>query len=412
MMKLLRTLSRFLVGFVFIYSGFVKGIDPLGSTYKFTEYFLAAHLDFFSSFSLILAIILAASELLIGMALVLGLRMRVAAWAVLCFMSFFTLLTLVSAIFNPVSDCGCFGDAIKLTNWQTFFKNIVLLVFVLIIFINRNEYKVKYKVVGEWVFIGIILSGFLLIIRFCYFHLPIIDFLPYNTGTNIMRSMQVPEGAKLDEYKTLLYYQKDGVIKEFTLENYPWQDSSWRHVETKSILVKKGYVPPIHDFSITSPEGVDVTAEVLADPGFSVLMVSHNLLKADREALYRANKMAGMCATGKCRFYALTASSAVDAGVLGDTLVDYPFYHTDETTLKTMIRSNPGFIFLKEGTIIGKWSYKDMPDPDRAGEGFLSYVFQYYRHIREQLTTIALCLTLALTIAIIKIVQLNFDRRI
>ncbi|MFN8207112.1 MAG: DoxX family protein [Bacteroidales bacterium] len=411
-MKLLRTLSRFLVGFVFIYSGFVKGIDPLGSTYKFTEYFLAAHLDFLSSLSLALAIILSAAELLIGMALILRLRMRIAAWAVLCFMSFFTLLTFVSAILNPVSDCGCFGDAIKLTNWQTFFKNIVLMVFVIIIFISRKEYKVKYKVVGEWVFLGIILSGFLLIIRFCYFHLPIIDFLPYKTGTNIMKSMEIPPGAPLDEYNTLLYYEKDGVVKEFTLDNYPWQDSSWRHVETKSIRVKQGYVPPIHDFSISSPDGADITAEVLADPGFSVLMVSHNLLKADREGLYKANKMAEMCASGKCRFYALTASSATDAATLGDTLIHYPFYHTDETTLKTMIRSNPGFIFLKEGTIIGKWSYKDMPDPDKTKDGFLSYVFQYYRHIREQLTNIALWLTLALTIAIIKIVKLNFDRRI
>jgi triosephosphate isomerase len=157
---------------------------------------------------------------------------------------------------------------------------------------------------------------------------------------------------------------------------------------------------------------VDITAEVLADPGISVLMVSYNLLKADRDGLYQANKIADFCASGNCRFYALTASSVTDAANLGDTLIRYPFYHTDETTLKTMIRSNPGFIFLKEGTIIGKWSYKDMPDPEKTRDGFLSYVFKYYRHIREQLTNIALWLTLALTIALIKIVQLNFDRRI
>jgi hypothetical protein len=412
-MKFLRILSRFIVGFVFIFSGFVKGIDPLGLSYKFTEYFLVAHLDFLSGFALFFSVLLSACELIIGMALVLRLRMKVAAWAVTIFMSFFTILTFILAIYNPVSDCGCFGDALVITNWQTFFKNLILMVFVVIIFTSRNKYPVKYKTGGEWIFLAIIFSGFLLVIRFCYYHLPIIDFLPYKTGTNIERAMVIPEDAPKDEWKTLLYYKKDGIVKEFTLDNYPWQDTSWKHQETKNILIKKGYVPPIHDFSISDPEGNDLTAQILADKGFSILMISKNLSTANQDALHEANKLAGICNNEVGKFYAITASPQTEIDAFThDTLVNYPFYHADETTLKTMIRSNPGFIILKEGTIIGKWSYLDMPDPEQAKKDILSYVLNYYRHISERLTIIILLLTLAITIAVIKIIQLNFDRRV
>jgi len=411
-MTFFRYLCRYIVGFVFIYSGFVKGIDPLGSTYKFTEYFTVAHVEFLSSFSLVFSILLSTAEFTIGMALVLGLRMRATAWAVLAFMSFFTALTLVLAFFNPVSDCGCFGDAIKLTNWQTFEKNIVLMVFVLVIFILRKKYKNKYKVIGEWVTLGIIAFGFLMVVRYSYYHLPVIDFLPYKTGTDIRASMAIPDGKPKDEYKTTLYYKKDGVVKEFSMDNYPWKDTTWKWVDTKTVLVKEGYKPPIHDFRIIDPEGEDITDHILSDNGYSFLLIAYDLKKTNQGALERIAPLTASCAKGKCSFYAITASPQSEIQKFQEKAgMNFRFCHADETTLKTMIRSNPGLMLVKEGTILGKWAYRDWPDVNEAEKNYLSYIIKHDGEKNESLTKIFLFLILVVTLAAIKIIQLNFDRR-
>ncbi|NMB72059.1 MAG: DoxX family protein [Bacteroidales bacterium] len=411
-MKVVRFICRILLGLVFIFSGFVKGIDPMGSAIKFGEYFSAFHLSFLGNFSLLFSVLLASAEFIIGIALLLGLRMKIASWAVFLFMSFFTLLTLILALTNPVSDCGCFGDAIKLTNWQTFLKNVILMVPVMVVFLERNKFSVRYKPLGEWVTLGILFTGILLVIRYCYFYLPIMDFLPYRTGTNIPKAMEIPEGAPQDEYKTILYYQKDGVTKEFTLENYPWQDSTWKWVDTKTVLIKKGYQPPIHDFRFTDQEGNDITDLVLYDTRYVFLLISPNVQKANTAGIMQAKSLADLCHGGNCAFYALTASPFSEIRNFTEkNNPGFPFYHADETTLQTMIRSNPGLMLIKDGTIIAKWSYREFPEVERLKNDILGYAVTYYREKRESLTKTILILTLLLTLAVIKILQLNFDRR-
>lgn len=362
-MKHLRTFSRVIVGLVFIFSGFVKGIDPLGSAYKFHDYFLAFGMPFMDTISLGLSVFLSTAEFIIGISLLMGTRMRLTAWLVLIFMTFFTILTFIIALTNPVTDCGCFGDALIITNWQTFIKNLILMSFVLFIFVQRNKFQQFYPAYAEWASLLVAIAGFLILIYHSYQHLPPIDFRPYQVGANIPEKMKIPEGAPVDEYETLLYYEKDGDVQEFTMDNYPWDDSTWTWVETKSVLMKKGYEPPIHNFTIVSADGFDITEEVLSAQQPVFLLISHNLKEANIENLEKANAIASYCKSGNCLFYGLTASPGeVIEGVNDQVPLDFDFYFTDEVTLKTIIRSNPGLLTLDSGTITGKWHGNDIPD--------------------------------------------------
>jgi hypothetical protein len=358
-MKIIRLISRIITGSLFIFSGFVKAIDPLGSAYKFSDYFQAFHLDFLKFLSLPLAILLFTAEFITGFSVLTGFRHKTGIWGVFLLMLFFTPLTLILALTNPVSDCGCFGDAIHLTNWETFGKNIILLIFVLILFSGRKSAKQIFKPFTEWlllVFVSILFVAFSLAnIRY----LPLIDFLPYKTGTNIPEKMKRPEGAIPDQYATTFIYEKDGISKEFTINNYPANDTLWKFVKQKSILVKKGYVPPIHDFSITNLQNEDLTEKVLNTPGYTVLMISKKLKEADSANLAKGFELGSLCSTSEINFLILTASGGEDMTNRGDTLT---FCNTDETTLKTMMRSNPGYILIKNGTIIGKWSWADLSE--------------------------------------------------
>ena len=364
-MRIIRIISRIITGMVFVFSGFVKGIDPLGSTYKFQDYFDAFHLDFLNGFALPLAILLSTFELAIGLNLLLGIRMKLTSWLLLLFMSFFTILTLILAISNPVSDCGCFGDAIKLTNWQTFWKNIIILVPTLIVFLQRNRYIELYANGTGWVLSSsFVLLGILLSV-YCYHNLPVMDFRPYSTGTHIPDKMVVPEGMPVDEYETILVYKKDGVNKEFTMEDYPWQDTTWKWVETKQNLIRKGYEPPIHDFVISSATNGDITAEILNDPGYVFLIIACELNKTDLKAFEAFNKAVEEGQSRGFKYYLVTSSVAEDITAFQESVRPaYEICTADEITLKTIIRANPGILLLRQGTILGKWHHRNF----RAGD--------------------------------------------
>ena len=205
-MKFLLNICRILIGLVFIFSGFVKGIDPLGSDYKFTDYFNAFGMSWMNFSALFFSFLLSMAEFIIGICLFLNIKTKLASWGALLFMAVFTPLTLILAIKNPVTDCGCFGDALVLTNWETFFKNIILLVMVLLVFFNRNRFKSIFNVLEQ----SVILTGSI-IFMFCiemysYRHLPILDFRPYAVGANITEGMTIPEGAPHDEYSLSLIH--------------------------------------------------------------------------------------------------------------------------------------------------------------------------------------------------------------
>ncbi len=405
-LKPLIILFRIVTGAVFIFSGFVKGIDLQGSAIKFDDYFVAFGMDFLIPASFTLAIFLVSTEFIIGISLLFGFRTYWGAWGVLIFMSAFTPLTLILALFNPVSDCGCFGDAIVLTNWQTFWKNFVLMIMVLIIFYYRKKYKPVYPAITEWsilVVIFILFTGFSL---YNYRHLPMIDFRPYNTGTNIPEKMYMPVNAPVDEYETILIYEKDGIRKEFDLENYPWRDSTWSFVEQKSVLIKEGYKPPIHDFTISTQDGNGITDLVLSDEGYSFILVSSDLAKANKEALQKLDTLSLYCNQAGIKFYSLSSSiySEIEQ-IKTSQQLSLDFYITDETTLKTIIRSNPGLLLLKEGIILAKWHYNDLPEIEELSQPVLFTVITKARKRHERTSAIISILILFLGVSMFEITR-------
>jgi uncharacterized membrane protein YphA (DoxX/SURF4 family) len=361
-MKILRLISRIIIGLVFMFSGYVKAVDPLGSAYKFSDYFQAFHLEFLQPFSLILAILLFTAEFISGFSVLSGYRQKTGIWGVLILMLIFTPLTLILAITNPVSDCGCFGDAIHLTNWQTFGKNIILMILTLILFTGRNQVRQIRAAKKEWFIILMIIVLFVTFSLLNLRYLQLFDFLPYKTGTNIPESMKIPEGKLVDEYSTTFIYEKDGVKKEFTLENYPANDSTWKFIDQRSKLVKKGYKPPIHDFSITAPDGTDLTNEILSYPGYSLIMISRRLKDADPEKLEKGFQLGVHCMMAGIGFYIVTASSSAELMEINN---GFTFCSGDETMLKTIVRANPGYMLLKNGNISGKWSSANLPPKEQ-----------------------------------------------
>ncbi|MFO7934935.1 MAG: DoxX family protein [Bacteroidales bacterium] len=364
-MKYLRVFSRLLLGIVFIFSGFVKAVDPLGSAYKFSDYFHAFQMGFLDGFSLPLGIFLPTFEMTLGLMLILGYRRKIVTWLVMIFMGFFTVLTLILAIFNPVEDCGCFGDALVLTNWETFFKNMVLMVFVVILFLYRNTPAPGGTASREWTAGALLLILSVIFSVWNYRHLPLLDFRPYDVGTVIQEEMQIPEGAPMDEYETTLVYRnrQTGETEEFSIENYPRDTTAWEFVSSQSKLIRKGYEPPIHDFAIMDEYGSDLTDRILSHRGYSLLMISYDLRGAGTDGLRKANDWSGLeVLADDFIFYAVTASPSEEVEHLAASIgLTYGFYSADEIMLKTVVRSNPGFVLIKNGTIVGKWAYRDFP---------------------------------------------------
>jgi hypothetical protein len=396
-MKVFSHVSRIFAGLVFVFSGFVKAVDPSGSAIKFREYFEAFHMDFLAGLAMPLAILLSGAELMIGLNLLGRVRMKFTAWLLLIFMAFFTVLTFILAIANPVSDCGCFGDALKLTNWQTFGKNVILFVPTLVVFVNRKRFTPVASCLSEWVLASLNLIIAVGISVFCILHQPLLDFRPYRVGTWIPGQMTVPEGAPVDVYETVLVYEKGGNRQEFTDKNFPWQDTTWKWVETRQKLLKKGYTPPIHDFSITNSEGTDITDTVLSDQGYVFLIISPNLTRASMTGFESLKPMALRARELGFTVYGLTASSGDQVAAFRQrTGTPYPFCTADETTLKTIIRANPGVLLLHEGTVIGKWNYRDAPEASTLRPDLLSVVMLDHERRGNTLVTVMLGLACAL----------------
>jgi uncharacterized membrane protein YphA (DoxX/SURF4 family) len=359
-------IARVLIGLTFIFSGFAKGIDPWGSAYKFTDYFNAFQMPWLTSLAFAFGILLAATEFFLGLAMVFNFFIRITSWFILAFMVFFTGLTLVLALTNPVTDCGCFGDALVITNWQTFYKNIVLLALAIFIFKQRNNFRSKNGPLLSIAMTGMTMVVYFYLVAYSYNHLPIIDFSPYKVGVNIPDAMKVPEGALKDIYENNLIYKnlKSGDEKEFTEANYPWQDTlNWKFVKMgEQKLIQKGYKPPIHDFRIETAEGEDIKDFFLYDEKGTFIVIAHNLQKSSKEGMA---KMAALAIEAKRKgynFIGLTATSPDSFEAFkNETGVQFDFFNTDEITLKTIVRSNPGLILIKKGTIQAKYHFNDTP---------------------------------------------------
>lgn len=357
---------RFVLAATFIFSGYVKAIDPLGTLYKLKDYAAAMSLNgLLPDWVLVgVAIALGALEFSLGVFMLFAVRRHVVSRITLAFMTAMTVLTLWIFVADPVKDCGCFGDALKLTNGETLLKNIVLIACAALVawrptdmarFISRsNQWIVRYYTVAYIVITSV----------YCLYTLPIFDFRPYHVGMNIKQGMEIPDGAEQPEFESTFLLKKNGETREFTLDNYP--DSTWEYVDTRTVQTKKGYEPPIHDFALTSCDtGEDITEQVLTKKGYTFLLVSPRLAVADDSNFGDIDQIYEYAEENGIDFYCVTASANDEIERWRDlTGAEYQFCNADETTLKTMIRSNPGLMLLKDGTIIGKWSHNALPQTD------------------------------------------------
>ena len=389
-------LCRFAVALTFIFSGYVKAIDPVGTQYKLQDYLevllMGVHVPDYAT--LAASVLLGGAEFTLGVLLLFAIRRRLVTRLILLFMAVMTPLTLWLALDNPIEDCGCFGDAVVLTNWETFYKNLVLLAATLLL-VKRPPLMPKFiSNTNQWIVVNYTVLFILVSSGLSLYTLPPFDFRPYHVGANIREGMEIPEGAPLPEFETTFILEKDGQRKEFTLDDYP--DSTWTFIDSKTVQTVEGYVPPIHDFSIQAVDGgEDITDSVLNHKGYAFILVAPHLETADDSNFGEIDGIYEYSLDHGYPFYALTASTDEAISHWRDvTGAEYNFFHTDETTLKTVIRSNPGLVLIKDGTVIGKWSHNNLPElnyksaelqdteygtmPDRSAMGKISKILLWY----------------------------------
>ncbi len=358
-MKILVTISRIFVAALFLFSGFIKLNDPLGFSYKLQEYFGEGvlNLEFLIPYALLIAIFLVIFEIVLGITLLLGYLPKFTVWSLLLMIVFFTFLTFYSAYFNKVTDCGCFGDALPLTPWESFTKDVILLILILVLFFGRKYITPIHPVaVHKWVVFG----AFTACLVFAYYvlmHLPVFDFRAYKIGTNIEKGMEIPEGAPKAEFAYHWKFNIDGEEQIVTTTGeYPKIDGDFITVETE--IIKEGYEPPIHDFAITKDD-VDYTSEFLQKENL-ICIVAYNLSKSEAEGFNAVKEMTDRALSQGYEVIGLTASTPKDISQIKERFdLEFDFYTTDETALKTILRSNPGIVRLQKGTILEKYHWND-----------------------------------------------------
>ncbi len=375
-MSLLNTIIRYFVGVLFIFSGLIKLNDPVGTKIKLEEYFevFAADFAFAAGFfhflvplALVLAVVLCVAEVVLGVALLLRYQLRATLWSLLVIVVFFTFLTFYSAYFNKVTDCGCFGDAIKLAPWQSFGKDVLLVILIVVLFVQRNQLpslntRFTQIAVATSLVVCIAISAYAIV------YLPIIDFLPYKINANLPANMTLPPGAQGDvfEINYTLQNARTKATRQLTDKQYIateiWKDTTWKITETSEPeLVHKGQKPKITDFSVTTPDGEDVTQQAFA--GDKLLVVIRDATQA-RESHLKA--IGALIAGLKGRTPEIMVLTATSGAAFEEYRHEYqlaaPYFFTDNTVLKTMVRTNPGVLLLHNGTVTGKWPAAQSPD--------------------------------------------------
>ena len=377
--------ARLLTGLLFIFSGFIKANDPTGFGYKLEEYFQVFGTHFLNDYAIAIAVVICGLEILLGALLLLGFWGRTVAWGLLLLILFFTFLTFYSAFFEVVTSCGCFGDAIPLTPWQSFSKDLVLLLLILIIFINRKQIQplvsngftrslITAVVVVISLGIGIYTINFL----------PFIDFLPYKKGNNLPKLMTLPEGEIGDQYEIIytLKNKTSGEEKQVSdkvyLADELWKDESWEIIgDPESKLIKKGYQIAIPDLLISDANGDDVTHDLIENPYYNLVVVAWDLDKTNLEALRNINEIVLKAAESyNIRAILLTSSATQQAEQVSDELnLLTEIFYADAVPLKSMVRANPGILLMQNGTVIDKWHYHTLPDFDTLDKLYFSKAY-------------------------------------
>jgi uncharacterized membrane protein YphA (DoxX/SURF4 family) len=364
-MKIILWILRIAIGCLFIFSGIVKANDPLGLTYKMNEFFEVWNMNFMINYSLGLSIVMISFEILSGFAMIIGNRFRVWVTLLLLLNIFFTFLTAYALFSGKIKECGCFGDCIKISNTATFYKDVVLTIIALILFIFRSRARPLFNMPT----LNIALVGTMAVVAFggqwyALRHLPYHDCLPYRVGNNIWEKMKPSPGATEAVYATTFVYEKNGQKQDFTADNYPWKDSTWKFVSSESKLIKEASgLSQIHDFSLTDSNGTDQTQAILTAKGYSFLWF---LRQPDQAHVGNIEEIRALAAKAKALnipFY-VACSSGRDICIEYQkkwNMTDVPFMIIDVTVNKTVMRTNPGLMELKDGVVVNKWSYLDYP---------------------------------------------------
>ena len=419
MVKVIEFISRVLVGSLFIVSGLIKANDPIGFSYKLQEYFAAdvLNIPFLEPFALQLAILICVVEIVLGIAVLTGSKIKLVSWSLLLMIIFFTFLTFYSAYFNKVTDCGCFGDALKFTPWQSFTKDVILFFFIAIIFIRQKHITENIKredlfyfgfslffialfsiMVISWNFPIIfaiitfsvvyvlknmvtvpakdwVIAGAATLLSFgyswyCVEHLPVRDFRPYAEGKSIVEGLKSCEELGLPcpkfGYEYSLKNNASGEEKVMSDKEYLssgiWEDSNWEIVKTSDpITIVKGYEPPVHDFNLSDNDGYEVTEDLLMADKIA-LVIAYDIDNSNEKAQAELNALLEQVQTLNIPVYGLTASNYETTDAFRHKhQIMYPFLTGDGIMLKTIIRSNPGLVVLEKGTVTGKWHYNDIP---------------------------------------------------
>ena len=355
---------RILTGLVFIFSSVVKGIDPLGTDYRVVDYLDAYGWYFLMDYTFVLSLILISVEFILGAALIFKLKIKLASLGVLLIMIFFTIVTYFDAMYELVPDCGCFGDAVKLTNWETFYKNIVLLVFAILIFAFRSKITIRIFPKVQFVFLLIILGLFDWFIAFNINHLPVIDFRDWKIG-NDMKSTGKETVVNYLAYKNIV----TGEIKEYISPDYPWNDSVWmsewefvsQRVDESKLVLKHGLI-------VEDEAGNNLTEDIIENPNYQFVLSSYDLENANEDGMKQAGSLYKNLINDDIGFTFLTNSVDVLDNYVGIYNMDYEVYPADDIELKAMIRSNPGLVLLKNGVVVEKWHYNDFPNIDEVTE--------------------------------------------
>lgn len=363
-MKFLLWILRIIVGALFIFSGLIKANDPLGLSYKMNEFFDVWGMSGLTSISLVLSVLMIGFEIIAGIGLLLGAAFRTFSFLLLLLTLFFTFLTAYVYLTDKIKECGCFGDCIKISNAETFWKDVVLTVLVVILFIYRKKIQPVFNSKITFALMAITVIFAFGIQWKTLNYLPYYDCLAYKNGANIWEKMQAPPGSTPDVYKNVMTYEKDGKRQDFDETNYPWQDSTWKFVDNKPVLIKKGNADPaIKDFVLNDYSGNDLTESILKTPGYTFFFFIKDVKKASRENIDRMQTLITTANQLNVPFYVLSSSAKSDADKFA---ADYKLQGAqwliiDGTVSKTAMRSNPGLMLLKDGTIQNKWSFKTYP---------------------------------------------------
>lgn len=376
-MKYVIWFVRIVIGLLFIFSGLVKANDPMALAYKMNEFFEAWDMNYMLQYSFYFSVFMIALEVICGVAMLVGNVFRLYSTLLLLLSIFFTFLTAYALYSGKIKECGCFGDCIKLSNTVTFYKDIVLSVLALFLYIYR--YRVFPVFDKGYINVIILAIGTLGVCGFEWYtlhHLPVKDCLAYKAGTNIWEKMQPDANAVAPEFATTFVYEKNGVKKEFTSANYPWKDSTWKFVSSKTTQTKEGSgQPEIHDFSLTDADDKDQTQAILTTKGYTFIWFLREPDKANMANLDKLRNLIAKAGAMHIPFYVACSADREMCKTYQEAwnMKDVPFMIIDGTVSKTVIRTNPGLVMLKDGVVMNKWSYLDYPADIALNNGAMDF---------------------------------------